>query len=255
MKRFLLYSLVVVALAGAAAGYLAYAKLGALVKLAVETVGPKVTGAVVRLDRAQLSPLSGKGRLSGLFIGNPKGFRTESAFKLHDVAVSVDLKSLASDCVKVHEVLVDGPEITMELAKGGSNLARLQKNVESSAPASSQPEAKASEPAGKELKLEVGLFKVTNAKLHLSMGVLHGKDVTVPLPDIELRNIGRDKGGASVKETVAVMLGAVTRSAMNAAAGAGGLLKDGAGVLRGAGKSAASGASKLVKGIFGGKKD
>ncbi|MFA6316531.1 MAG: AsmA family protein [Elusimicrobiota bacterium] len=250
MKKVLLYVTAAVVLAGLVVGYLAYSRLGTLVKLAVETMGPKVTGAAVRLDSVSLSPFSGKGRFRGLFIGNPPGFKTESAFELKDVSVSLDVASLATDRVKVHEVVVDGPEITMEMVSGGSNLSRLQRNVESFVPAgAAAPESKPSEPA-KQTRLEVGLFKVTNGKVHLSMGLLGGKSVTLPLPDIELRDIGKNQGGASVKETVAAMMGAVTKGAAKAAVGAGGLLKDGGE----AGATAAAGASKFVKGIFGRKK-
>ena len=50
------------------------------VKSAVETFGPDITQTEVRLEGANISPLNGTGVLKGLFIGNPKGFKSEKAF-------------------------------------------------------------------------------------------------------------------------------------------------------------------------------
>ena len=161
--------------------------------------------------------------------------------------MTVDLKSLRGDLVVVREIVVDGPEITFEGSLSGSNLSRIQKNVESFIPAS--PKGKEEKPR-KEMKVEIGLFKVTNGKVNLSLTALGGRSMTVPLPDIELRDIGRKSGGATVGEAAKEMFGAVTNGAIKAAAGAGNLLKGGAEKLETAGKSAAG----MVKGLFGKKK-
>ena len=201
-----------------------YMKLGSIVKIAVERLGPKMTRTEVRLKSASLSPFSGSGRIRGLFIGNPPGFKTPSAFRLHSVRMSVDLKSLRADRVVVREIVVDGPEVTLEGSLSGSNLSRIQENVESFVSASPKGEKPA-----KEMKVVIGLFKVTNGKLNLSLTALGGKSLSVPLPDIELRGIGRKSGGATVGEAAKEIFGAVTGAALKAAAG-------------------------MVKGLFGKKK-
>ena len=143
--------------------------------------------------------------------------------------------------------MVDGPEVTFEGGLSGSNLSRIQKNVESFAPAS--PKGKGEKPE-KELKVVVGLFKVTNGKVNLSLTALGGKSLTVPLPDIELRDIGRKSGGATVGEAAKEMFGTITGAATRSAAGAGNLLKGGKEQLKNAGQAATG----LVKGLFGKKK-
>lgn len=241
MKRFLLYGTGLCAAAALVAAVVAYLKLGAIVKVAVETLGPKVTQTEVRLDSATLSPFSGSGRLKGLFIGTPPGFKTPAAFRLRSVRMAVDLKSLRSDRIVVKEIVVDGPEVTLEGSLSGSNLARIQKNVESFVPAS----PKGGKPK-KETKVEIGLFKVTNGKVRLSLAALGGKSLTVPLPDIELRGIGRKSGGVTGAEAAKEMLGAVTAAALKAAAGAGDLLKSGGAAAQSAGQASKG----LVKGLF-----
>src|SRR5437764_8512643 len=71
--------------------------LNSIVKKGVETVGPKLTKVEVRLGSAKLSPLSGNGRLSDLFVGNPEGYKTPSAMKLGDIKVAVEPGSILSD--------------------------------------------------------------------------------------------------------------------------------------------------------------
>lgn len=247
MRKVILYGAGACAAIAVIAAVVMYLKLGAVVKAAVETLGPKVTQTEVRLASVSLSPFSGSGRIKGLFIGNPAGFKTPSAFRMNSVRMAVDLESLATDKIMVREIVVDGPEVTFEGSLSGSNLSRIQKNVESFVPA--PPKDKPEEPK-KEMKVEIGLFKVTNGKVHLSLTVLGGKSLTVPLPDIELRDIGRKSGGAAVREAAKEMFGAITSAATKAAAGAGSLVKGGAEQFEKAGQAA----SGLVKGLFGKKK-
>ncbi|MCX5797501.1 MAG: hypothetical protein NTY77_18575 [Elusimicrobia bacterium] len=210
MKKILLYGAGTCAAVAVIAAVVMYLKLGAIVKAAVETWGPKATRTEVRLASVSLSPFSGSGRIKGLFIGNPAGFKTPGAFRMDSVRLTVDLKSLRGDHVKVKEIVVESPEVTFEGSLSGSNLSRIQKNVESFAPG---------------LKVEIGLFKVTDGKVNLSLTALGSKSLTVPLSDIELRDIGRKSGGATVGEAAKVMFGAFTAAALRAAGGATGLVK------------------------------
>src|SRR3989441_9729678 len=84
--------------------------LGSIVKKGVETVGPRITRTEMKLDSATLSLLSGSGKLKGLFIGNPEGFKTESAIKAGSVSVSVVPGSVFSDKIHVTRVEVRAPE-------------------------------------------------------------------------------------------------------------------------------------------------
>lgn len=252
MKKKILYAAAALLLVLAAGAWVAWSRMGEIVKAAVETVGPKAVRADVRVARVLLSPLTGRARVRGLFVGNPAGFKSESAVRVRDARVAVDLKSLRTDFVRVREIVVDGPEITLEMGLKGSNLARLQKNAESFVPAAPPAGGKAA-PA-KPVKLVIGLFRVTNGKVRFSAA---GQGLTVPLPDIELRGIGEKKGGATVSEAVSAMLGAVTSAALKAAGGAANLAKGGLRAVEGVGKGvagAAGGGAKALKGLFGKKK-
>src|SRR5438874_2182334 len=75
MKKFILRSavilLVCIVLLVAASIYF----LGSIIKKGFETVGPQITKTEMKMDGATLSLLSGSGKLKGLFVGNPEGFR------------------------------------------------------------------------------------------------------------------------------------------------------------------------------------
>ena len=50
--------------------------LDGAIKRGVETIGPKLTKTQVTLNNVSLSLLSGSGKMKGLVVGNPEGFKT-----------------------------------------------------------------------------------------------------------------------------------------------------------------------------------
>ena len=83
-----------------------FMNLDSLVKKGVETVGPQLTKTEVRLEGVRLSPFSGSGQLKGVFIGNPQGYKTASAFKMGAVKLAVKPASLTSGTIVVDEVMM-----------------------------------------------------------------------------------------------------------------------------------------------------
>ena len=59
------------------------------IKRGVETIGPKLTKTDVKLDAVSLSLLSGSGKIKGLLVGNPEGFKQPQAIKLGSASLSV----------------------------------------------------------------------------------------------------------------------------------------------------------------------
>jgi len=80
MKKILIVLVVLIA-AAIAAYFVLQNPLGRLVKLAVEEFGPEMTQAAVKVSRVEISATDGRGALSGLFLGNPKGFKSDYALK------------------------------------------------------------------------------------------------------------------------------------------------------------------------------
>jgi hypothetical protein len=235
--------------------------LNSMIKAGVEAVGPKITRTTMRLDAVDLSPFSGQGRLKGLVVGNPQGFQTESAFKLADAKVHVDLKSALSDKLVIKEILIDGPEITYEAGPSGSNISKIQENVaafgKSVAPKETA-ESKSPKKDPTQKKVQINDFILKNGKVTMSATMIKGQALTVPLPDIHLRDIGKDSGGVTVQKAAAEVFAAINKSVIQAVASSGKLLEKGIGAAGEAAKGLGSEAGKTgskalegVKGLFG----
>ena len=74
-------------------------KLGPIVKMAVNTYGPKITGTELHVDDVGISIFSAEAKLKKFFLGNPKGFKSPSAMKVGYVYVDVDKGSLTKDTI------------------------------------------------------------------------------------------------------------------------------------------------------------
>lgn len=229
----------VLVLAVIAAGALSLS-LGRVVKTAVESAGPRLLGAPVTLGLVTVSPWSGRATLRELVVGNPEGFRGPRAVRVGLVDVRVRLASLLSDTVIVDSVEVREPEIVWEIGGGGSNLQRLQRNAEASAARLGGSGSAPAAPAKKGKSLLIKRLDVTGGKVGLSATALGGQDLSAPLPDVHLTDLGGP--GRSPAEAAAQALRAVTASSQRAVSNLGGKALDAAV------SSAASALGALLKG-------
>jgi len=193
--------------------------LGPLVASAVRIHGPEITGVSVRLDSVAITPFSGTAELRGLVIGNPEGFHADYALSLGDFSAAVNLRSLLSDVIVIRRIVIVKPDIIYEFGPGGSNLQVIQRHVNRYSEASGSAPAKAATPkksGGKKLLIRDLVIK--NASVEVSASVMQGKVLTVPLPDLQLHDIGKESNGATAGEAVEQVLGALTKSVSTAVA-------------------------------------
>ena len=92
LKRILLGSLIALV----SLLVLTYLSLGYIVRNAVETVVPKITGTPVKMESFSFSILTGKVKIRNFVIGNPKGFNTEYAFSLGSLSFDINMDTLFS---------------------------------------------------------------------------------------------------------------------------------------------------------------
>jgi hypothetical protein len=196
--------------------------LGSIVKKGVETVGPTITKTDTKVKTVTVSLLSGNAKFFGLVVGNPEGFKSESAIKMGSVSATVQPSSVFSDKIVVKSINIQGPEITFEGGLRGSNLKKLLDNVEA-ASGSDKSAPKGTPDTGgtkAQKKLQVDEFVLTGGKIHLSLTDLGGKSVTVPLPEIHLTDLGKDSDGITPAELTKKVLTPILESAIKAAASA-----------------------------------
>ena len=248
MKRFLvrvgllLVVLVVVALVGV------NLFMGSIIKKGVETVGPAVTKVDVKLDDASLGILSGSGKLKGLLIGNPEGFKTPSAIRVGSMEVSMVPRSVFSDKVIIHSIRVLAPEVTFEGGLQGNNLSKLLDNIRGSSGNGTSGGNKQSGAAGR--KIQVDDLVVAGGKIDLSVGLLAGAAASVPLPDIHMADLGQGPEGITAAELSEKLLRTILESATQAAAGGLGSIGKGlGGAAQAGGTGAVQQVEKAAKGI------
>ena len=197
MKRIL----VRIAIAGVAAlivlGIVVVLFLGQIVKKGVETAGPMVTKVDVKLDKASIS-LLGSAHLKGLLVGNPPGYKTDSAIKVGEVSVILKPLSVLSDKIVIESVKVVSPEITIEGGIRDNNLTKILDNVNSVTQGSDATAKKDEKTSGK--KIQIAELTITGAKVHSNTLLTGGKTVTVNLPDIHLTNLGTGSDGVTPAE-------------------------------------------------------
>jgi uncharacterized protein involved in outer membrane biogenesis len=224
--------------------------LGQIVKAAVNTAGPKLAGVPVHVKTVFVQPFLGIVRIKGLVIGNPEGFNTPSAMELNDFKLDVKMTSLFSKAIVIEEILIDAPQITYEKGLKSSNLSTLQANLAPKETAEPKPEAAPApeKKKGAAKKVIIDDFQLTGAKMNVTFTALGGKKMTLPLPDIKMKDIGKDSGGASPAEVISEVFDSISKAAANAVASAGNVAGD---ALKGAGDTAseaAKGATDAAKG-------
>ena len=195
------------------------------IKSGVETIGPQMTQTEVTLDEVDISLLSGSGTLKGLNIGNPAGFKSEHIFALGQIDIDIDTKSLTSDTIVIALIDIQQPQISYEKKLTTTNIKKLQKNIDAFTGASKRDKpADDTTDDGTGKQLLIKKLIIEDAKVNVG---LMGAGMEVPLPRIEMENIGEDGKQQSVGEVLDLVLREVITAIGPAIAGAGDLLKNG----------------------------
>ena len=227
--------------------------LGTLIKAGVEQVGRTVTRTSVTLKNVDIGLLAGRVQLEGLAVGNPQGFQAPTALKVGTARVRIKWGTVLSDRVVIEEITIDGPEVTYEGMLAKSNFGTILDNVQSvSSPGPSpKPGGPPAQPArSAEKKILIKELNLTNGRVAVwvGTGVLGNQSLSVPLPDIHLKDIGKDSGGATVAEVLSAVFGALNKATGQAVASAAKPLEKGA---LAAGEAVGQGVSKAVEGVKG----
>ena len=190
------------------------------VKHGVEFVGPQIVGVPVVLEDVDISVFTGSGEITNLAIENPDGFDTEFLVKVDHARLDIDLKTLLSNKIVIEEIIVEGPEFAYEMSLNGSNLSKILENLK----AGKRDEEKGSDGEDEEKrsgkKIQINLFRMTDAKVRLQ-----SDKVVLPMPDIELKDIGKENDGVSPKEAVNKILSEIRSTIVNVASNIGGAVK------------------------------
>ena len=233
--------------------------IGPIVKTAASVGGPKALGVPVSVGDVKLNALAGNLTVSQVKVGNPQGYSDRDAFAVDKVEVGLNMRSLLSDTIVVRKIQIDAPAISFESKDGKSNFDAMMANTKKASEEEKQKTEKEKKP-GKKVVIEE--FSLNNAKVSYASGITLGKSITVPLPSLVIRDIGKKSGGATaadaLTEVINGILGGLSQAVTGISGAASDLLKgvSGAadGLLKGAG-DATKGATDALKGVTDGASD
>lgn len=247
MKRALKFAVILFAVVVVAALVILNTFGGAVVKKAVNLGGPAALGVPVTLEDADFMLLRGHVRLQGLKVGNPEGFHTESLFDLGALEVDLDVKSLLTDTIRIRRILVKEPGITYERGLTSSNLGKLLEHLEPKEDGAAEKKPVEQEPAEKSggTKVVIDQFTIADAKLRVSITGAAGLAAPIPLPTIELKDLGKEEEGASFATVIGDVVKAIAGSVTSVLTGAGKLVGEGAVAV---GKGAVAAGEAAVEG-------
>jgi len=177
----------------------------------VGNYGSEITQAKVRLNEAEVSVTSGHGALRGRSVGNPKGFKTPSAFDLGEITLTFDIGTIRSDPVIIKEIVVSAPQVTYELGPDGSNIDAIKRNVDAYTKAGQATEGTAKKKTNGGPRFVIENLYVRNGKVDIGSS-LSDKTMSAPLPDIHLTDIGKQKNGATPGEVTDKIIDALGKS-------------------------------------------
>ncbi len=213
MKKILI-AFVVLLLIIAGGAYYLLGNLDNIVKAAIEKYGSQVTQTSVNVGSVHIGLTDGLGSISGLKIGNPKGFSSDYLFKMDTVSVQMDVEKLSSELIVINQILLDGPSVIYEMSQNGSNVDAIQKNVNASTGGGSGGED-GSESAGPKLIVENLIVK--NGDIQVTSNMVKGKTLSTKMEPIHIRDIGKSSGGATssevTKQVLAVLMKQISASA------------------------------------------
>jgi hypothetical protein len=190
-----------------AVGVWLYLSLDQVVQRAIEKYVPEILQASVELGEVKLSPADGAGALKAVRIGNPKGFRTPHSATAGTVELAVDPATVVKDVVLVRRIAIERPSITYEPGARGSNFDVLQRNVERYVGTGSSREG-GKAPGGR--KLIVESLTIRGARVTYAPQLGRGTaTISFDLPDIQLRDVGKGRGGVTPGELAKIVVDAL----------------------------------------------
>ena len=239
LKKLLIAGAVVLVLIVGGVAFL-FSNIDSIIEKAIESLGPEMTGVQVKVKKVSIGLTDGRGEIRGLMVGNPKGYQGPHTFSLGSIALSLDPATVMKDVVVIRELTIEAPDVAYATGPGSSNIETIQRNVDAFVKktfggGSPAPEKAKKTDGAKETRFIVEKLQIRNGKVHAGVA---GKDIEVPLPPLNLRDVGKSRGGVTGAEIASIVVREMSQAAIPAA-------------VRGLAQKGADRAKEAVKGLLG----
>jgi len=179
-KKILLALLVVVVVLIAGITAIFFFWLGPTARVVVESIGPKALGTPVSIEYLSINPRKGTIALRGFQIGIHEGFNRTNTWNLADLHVAIDMRSLFSDTIIIHEIQIDSPRFIYEQNQVTDNISEFIRNIQAFAgidpnnpektktKLTEEEEEEEDTPAKKPKKVIIERLEINDLQMHLA---------------------------------------------------------------------------------------
>jgi uncharacterized protein involved in outer membrane biogenesis len=214
---------------------------------------PDAPLTMIAFDQLSVEPLKGLLYIDGMHISNPPGFSRRDLVSMQEFRIDLDPDTLTSGNLLIEDILIAKPRVRYERQITSDNIKALQMEIEQAVVRRGEQIDKAVPEKPEETSGAADEQKVIIEHVLIDSGVVQAKlsalpALTVPLPKIELRDIGKEKGGASVEEASKQVFDTFYDSMIGAVGGATGFAGD---ALKGVGTLGADALGGVTKGVVG----
>ncbi|ADJ28893.1 conserved hypothetical protein [Nitrosococcus watsonii C-113] len=193
----------------------AWFSLNGLIKTTIERYGTQITQTRVRVSTVKIAPTAGRGTISQLTLGNPLGFSSPSLITLNTINIKIDASTLRQNPIIIKEIIFCSPQVFFEInLSGKSNIGVLRKNIIT---AGEFTPLRLKQAGKKEIKLIIRQLTIEEGQIHAAISGLEDRQLTGKLPQLQLTDIGNEKGGFSPREMTGEIVAALINPVDSAA--------------------------------------
>jgi hypothetical protein len=152
--------------------------------------------------------------LEGVSVGNPEGFQMAEAIRVDEIQIKLNPMTLLREVWTIRELQVRGVQVTWEGSLRGSNIARLQRNIEW------YLRQGGGSTSGMK-KVIIDSLLIAESRLLISTTLLQGRSMKVRLPPVKREGVGEHEGGVPMDRVVAMVTAPFFRSLVHTTAAVG----------------------------------
>jgi uncharacterized protein involved in outer membrane biogenesis len=186
--------------------------LDGIVKRIIEDAGSDALGTHVALNSAAINLAEAQAALTGLTIANPKGFNERNAFKLGDIEVALDPATITGNEIVIPRVIISQAALTFEQIGSNNNLQALMNHLNSGSDSSSKED----DATDDEILIVIEELQLNGASMTIIADQV-SKPLSLTLPDITVRNIGRRDAGVTPDQAAEAIIQPILKQAQAAA--------------------------------------
>ncbi len=192
--------------------------IGPVAKGVANSVTPGIVGTDFRMGEFGLNPYTGRLHVGDLQLANPTNFNPENCVDLKDLDVKILMGTLTDKKIIIDEIILDGLRVSSTADAGNfkqiaANASGPETPEEATAPEATPPgttatELATTEPAAEEAQPGVQINRIVLSNITVKYGML-----PIPLPTIELLDIGKEsEEGATFMEVCQQIYAAIMKS-------------------------------------------